>query len=64
MLELGLSTAHIIDNSGQPTEFGKTLLAYFEFRADLLNNYVRVRLMDVARARETFERLKEKLCPT
>ncbi|HEX8707595.1 MAG TPA: hypothetical protein VF723_04985 [Pyrinomonadaceae bacterium] len=64
MLELGLSTAHIIDNLGQPTEFGKTLLAYFEFRADLLNNYVRVRLMDVARARETFERLKEKLCPT
>jgi hypothetical protein len=64
MLGLGLSTTHIIDNLGQPTEFGRTLSAYFEFRADLLNNYARVRLMDVARARETFERLKEKLCPT
>jgi hypothetical protein len=64
MLELGLSTGHILDNLGQPTELGKVLLAYFEFRADVLNNYVRVQLMDVVRARETFERLKEKLCPT
>ncbi|HEX8493127.1 MAG TPA: hypothetical protein VF658_09825 [Pyrinomonadaceae bacterium] len=64
MLELGLSTTHIIDNLGQPTELGRTLSDYFESRADFLNNYVRVRLMDVARARETFERLKEKLCPT
>ena len=64
MLELGLSTAHILNNLGQPTELGKMLSAYFEFRADVLNNYVKVRLMDVAKARETFERLKENLCPT
>ncbi len=64
MLELGLSTAHIIDDLGQPTELGRTLSAYFEFRADVLNNYVRVLLMDVARARETFESLRGKLCPT
>jgi hypothetical protein len=63
MLELGLSATHIIDDLGQPTELGRTLLVYFEFRADVLNNYVRERLMDVARARETFEKLKEKLCP-
>jgi len=63
MLELGLSTTHIIDNLGQPTELSATLLAYFEFRANLLNNYVRARLMDIARAREIFERLKEKFCP-
>ncbi len=25
MLELGLSTAHILDNSDQPTELGRTL---------------------------------------
>jgi hypothetical protein len=64
MTELGLSTAHIVDNSGQLTELGKTLLAYFEFRADVLNNYVKARLMNVAQAREVFEGLKIKLCPT
>jgi hypothetical protein len=64
MLELGLSTTHLFDNLGQPTELGMVLLAYFEFRADTLNNYVSKRLMNVARARKTFEQLKKKLCPT
>lgn len=64
MSALGLSTAHILDNSARPTELGRTLSAYFEYRADVLNNYVKVRLMDVARARETFEGLKERLCPS
>jgi hypothetical protein len=64
MVELELSTTHIIDNMRQPTELGSTLLSYFRFRADVLNNRVRVWLMDVTRARKTFEELKERLCPT
>ncbi len=64
MLALELSAAHLIDETGQPTTLGETLLAYYAFRADVLNNYVRARLMDAAKARETFEELKEKLCPT
>lgn len=64
MSELGLSAAHIADGAGRPTDLGGILSAYFEFRADVLNNYVRGRLMDVTRARETFEHLKEQLCPT
>jgi hypothetical protein len=64
MTELGLNTAHIVDNSGQLTKLGKTLLDYFEFRADVLNDYVKARLMNVAQAKEVFEELKEKLCPS
>lgn len=64
MQELGLSIAHIVDEHGQATGLGGTLLAYFEYRADVLNNYVRLRLMDVGRARDTFIELKERLCPT
>jgi hypothetical protein len=64
MLELELTTTHIIDNLGQPTKLGTTLLSYFKFRADVLNNHVRLWLMDAARARKTFEELKERLCPT
>jgi hypothetical protein len=63
MTELGLTTTHLHDGVGNPTELGKNLLAYFEFRADTLNNYVRTRLMNVARAKEVFEKLKEEFCP-
>lgn len=64
MHELSLSSAHIVDDEGQPTGFGETLLSYFEYRANMLNNYVSVRLMDVGRAREIFQELRERLCPT
>jgi hypothetical protein len=64
MQELGLSSAHIVGDEGQPTEFGRTLSAYFEYRADALNNYVSALLMDMARARDTFQELRERLCPT
>ena len=64
MRELDLSSSHIVDEQGQPTDIGNILTAYFEYRADVLNNYVKARLMDVKRAREVFEGLKEKLCPT
>ncbi|MGB7925269.1 MAG: hypothetical protein WCF57_18670 [Pyrinomonadaceae bacterium] len=64
MQELGLSSAHIVDEQGQPTEFGRILSAYFEYRAGVLNNYVSAQLMDVARARDTFQELRGRLCPT
>lgn len=64
MQELGLGSAHIANKDGALTDLGKALLDYFEYRAEVLNNYVRVRLMDVTRASETFNELKEKLCPT
>jgi len=64
MSELELSSTHIIDVQNQSTELGKILFAYFEYRAEILNNFVRAKLMDVAKARETFDRLKLEFNPT
>ncbi len=56
MSALGLSSNHILIDE-KPTETGILLLAYFEHRADVLNNFVSKKLMDVNAARETFESL-------
>lgn len=61
--QLNLSTAHVANTKGEPTEFGKTLHAYFEHRARVLNEYVRPRLMDKKRAAKEFNSLYKKLKP-
>lgn len=61
--ELHLSAAHVVDEKGEPTEFGKTLHTYFEHRAKVLNEYVRPRLMNKERAAKEFETLYENLKP-
>lgn len=62
-LQLGLSTAHIIDDFGTLTNFGQQLFDYFKFRASLLNDTVRGELMKKAEAEAEFEKLKAKLNP-
>jgi hypothetical protein len=57
MQALGLNSNHLIYN-GETTEFGKLLIAYFKHRADVLNNFVESQLMNVERAKQTFEKLK------
>ena len=61
--KIGLSALHIINEKDQPLTFGKTLHAYFEYRANVLNKYVESRLMEVDRVRQLFEELRVKLCP-
>lgn len=61
---VGLGWKHIADREGTPTELGSLLLAYYEFRAHMLNTYVEPRLMDVARSRTVFEDLYSSLSPT
>lgn len=63
MLGLRLTSDHIVDENRRPTEFGSILLLYFKYRAEVLNKYVEARLMDVDKARETFDKLKTELCP-
>jgi hypothetical protein len=58
-----LSSAHIIDPSGELSAFGRALLGYFSFRARTLNRYVEPRLMDAKQARAVFTRLKAELRP-
>ena len=57
---IGLNTAHIADVDGNLTPFGKTLLEYFQYRANILNEFVRLQLMDKDQAKLLFEKVKGK----
>ena len=64
--ELGLNAGEIIDSNGEATALAKLLHSYFVHRADVLNNYVKPRLMDLARAKKTFQgiyRARKYECP-
>lgn len=50
-LEFDVTTIEVNSNI---TEFGKLLLDYFQYRADILNNNVRAYLMDVEEAADIF----------
>lgn len=56
MKKLDLLSDHLVRN-GQPTEYAESLLAYFEYRACLLNNTVQDYLMDAAAAKAMYGRL-------
>lgn len=64
LTELGLTSSHILAKDGKPTNFGADLLAYFAFRASLLNDVVQKQLMDKKAAQKEFEELKIKLKPS
>lgn len=44
--------------SGKLTKFGKDTIEYFEYRADMLNNFVEPRLMNKEEAKQLFEELQ------
>jgi len=54
--DLGLRTDHVTVND-KPTGYGKLIEAYFQYRANVLNEYVKVRLMDAKRAKRVFDTL-------
>lgn len=60
---LGLTSTHIADAKGCLTDFGATLVDYLKYRADVLNQYVRPRLMNVDQARALYEELVDKYNP-
>lgn len=61
---LALSTAHIADDAGRLTAFGRLLFDYFGFRANVLNDTVQALLMNKDMARVEFERLRAQCNPT
>lgn len=63
MKALALSSKHIASSTGKATALGAALWAYFEFRANILNDFVRPQLMDKAAAEIEFKRLKRSLKP-
>lgn len=56
MKKLGLLSDHLAQK-GKPTEFAESLMAYFAYRADILNNTVQHQLMDKVAAKAMYERL-------
>lgn len=60
---LNLSVSHVVDHDGKLTEFGTILQDYFSHRAQILNDFVRPRLMNKDKAKQEFERLRLELCP-
>ena len=59
---LNLNPSVIVNDDG-PTQLATDLIAYYEYRADILNNYVEPRLMDANRAKKEFDALFKKLKP-
>lgn len=64
--KLSLSMGHIESPSGDLTAFGKSLFDYFEYRANVLDNFVKHKLMDRAAAEKLFLEVRKGLeykCP-
>jgi len=53
----------VVAKNGSPTQLTTDLIAYYDYRADVLNNYVEPRLMDADRAKAEFEKLYDELDP-
>src|ERR1700674_2596805 len=60
---VNLSASHVVHRNGKPTKFGVILCDYFAHRAQVLNDFVRPRLMNKVKAKREFQRLRKKLSP-
>lgn len=61
---LRLNKSHLFKKERKPTNTAKMLIEYFKYRAGILNEFVEPRLMDAERARNEFEKLRDRLRPT
>jgi hypothetical protein len=58
LTSLGLDATRLRGKTGRVTQLGKTLGAYFSYRAEILNTFVEPRLMNADRAREMFKQFQ------
>jgi hypothetical protein len=56
--DLGLDPGRVADSSDLPTALGAELRKYFEYRAVILNDFVKSQLMDANQARTLYEELQ------
>lgn len=61
---LNLSSQHLFQNDNSFTEFGEKVIDYFNFRAEILNDFVKTRLMNASTAKQHFEELRNNSNPT
>ena len=59
-----LGRRHVVNEDGQCTPLGASLVEYFDYRARVLNQFVERHLMDVYDARNAFKELRDQLQPT
>src|SRR5438128_8581523 len=52
--DMELTFSHLVGSDGHPTDLGKIVIEYFDFRADVLNNFVEPHLMDKKQAGAMF----------
>jgi len=64
MHSLGLDTDHLQNSNNGPSDYAKTLIAYFQYRADVLNDTVQGQLMDASEAKQLFDDTRLKLGST
>jgi len=64
LTSLGLISDHLFATPARPTTLGRTLLNYFLYRAQTLNNVVAPLLMDKVRAGQEFNKLRRRLRPS
>lgn len=62
--DMELSSEHVVDaRKARPTALGRKLIDYFGYRADVLNDFVKPRLMNKVRAKEMFAELRAQFRP-
>jgi hypothetical protein len=59
--EIGLNATHLVNSNNTATDFGKKVIAYFEYRADALNRVVEPLLMNAEQAEQLFNELQRTL---
>lgn len=57
--ELELSTGHLLGVRGTRTPLGEDLVAYFDYRARVLNTFIEPRLMNAEQAAAEFDRVQK-----
>jgi hypothetical protein len=62
-LNIGADQRAIADSSSDLSNLSRKLSRYLDFRANILNDYVEPRLMDVDRARDIFTDLRKRINP-
>ncbi|MDX1947276.1 MAG: hypothetical protein SFU86_17880 [Pirellulaceae bacterium] len=58
---IGLQSSQIVNSAGQPTDLGRDLIDYFDYRARVLNTFAERNLMNAEEAQELFEKLQKRL---
>ncbi len=57
LAKLGLVKTHLVDERNRPTTLATTLVDYFAYRADVLNNIVEPQLMNAQQAKSAYREL-------